>query len=150
MRRALYLPLLVSLHIIICGAVHSQTIDATVLKRANSGDSNAEYQIGRAYQSGTGVEKNDKEAALWYRRSADRGNASAQYELGIMLLYGWGEPQNIREGVAYLTKAAQNGNATAPMMLGELYEDGGLGKYISENKSEFLDMVPKNDSLAAK
>jgi hypothetical protein len=130
--------------------VHAQTFDTATLDRAKAGDSSAQYEIGRAYQGGIGVEKNNEEATQWYRRSAASGNSSAQYALALELLYGWGGQRDVREGVSFLTKAAENDNVTAQMMLGQLYEDGGLGKYVSKDHSDFVDMVPKNDLLAAK
>jgi S1-C subfamily serine protease len=45
------------------------------------------------YVKGQGVSRNYKEAAKWYRLSAEQGNASAQFKLGVMYEKGQGVPQ---------------------------------------------------------
>lgn len=39
--------------------------------------------LGMAYQSGIGVEKDEKEAVNWYRKAAEQGNVRAQFMLGM-------------------------------------------------------------------
>ena len=51
---------------------------------AESGDRNAQYQLGNMYGSGQGVSKDYVEAAKWYRKAAEQGVAKAQLGLGVM------------------------------------------------------------------
>lgn len=52
---------------------------------ANSGNINAQVNLGVMYDYGKGVTQNHKQAARWYRAAADKGNAIAQYNLAILL-----------------------------------------------------------------
>jgi TPR repeat protein len=44
---------------------------------ADHNDSDAQYNLGWAYESGTGVPKDTQEAIKWYGKAADRGNERA-------------------------------------------------------------------------
>ena len=48
---------------------------------ADQNDSDAQYNLGWAYESGTGVPKDTQEAIKWYGKASDRGNAQAQARL---------------------------------------------------------------------
>jgi TPR repeat protein len=48
--------------------------------------------LATLYAEGRGVEKNSKQAAVWYRKAADQGDPRAQYDLGVMYEYGNGVP----------------------------------------------------------
>ena len=54
-----------------------------LLEQANSGDAISQYKVGRAYESGDGVEKNINTAIMWYQKAADNGykNANAKLQL---------------------------------------------------------------------
>ena len=43
------------------------------LKAADSGDHAARYELGRLYQNGLGVAKDNKKAVYWYRQVAEKG-----------------------------------------------------------------------------
>lgn len=72
---------------------------------AEKGDKGAQYVIGNYYRDGVGVEKSDKEAATWYRRSAEQGVDIAQYYLGNYYAEGVGVPKDLVEAYAYLNLA---------------------------------------------
>lgn len=45
-------------------------------------------QIGRCYENGDGVGKDEAEAVKWYRIAAEQGNARAMIELGKCYTFG--------------------------------------------------------------
>lgn len=94
--------------------------------KANQGDTNAQFQLGVAYDQGQGIAKNQNEATAWYRKAAERGHAVAQNSLGSMYQFGEGVPQNNAEAVRWYQKAADQGYGEAYTNLGYMY-DGGLG-----------------------
>lgn len=47
-------------------------------KKAEAGDASAQFALAEAYDFGNGVAQSDKNALLWYRKSADQGFAPAQ------------------------------------------------------------------------
>ena len=60
--------------------------DSELLKRAQNGDAEAQYNLGSAYARGEGVEQDDAEAVKWWRLAAEQGNVDAQ---GIFCLMGF-------------------------------------------------------------
>ena len=46
---------------------------AAMQQAAVQGDAEVQCQLGDRYAEGTGVEKNDAEAARWYRKAAEQG-----------------------------------------------------------------------------
>jgi TPR repeat protein len=57
---------------------------------ADSGDAEAQFNLGVMYAEGKGVIKNDAEAVRWYELAADQGLAPAQNSLGFMYAEGKG------------------------------------------------------------
>ena len=62
------------------------------------------------YEQGKGVPQDYKEAAKWYRKSAEQGDADAQDKLGLMYYNGQGVPKDYKEAVKWYTKAAEQGD----------------------------------------
>ncbi len=56
------------------------------LSRAEAGDADAQYQLGRAYARNAGEDSRPERAIYWLCRAAVQGHVAAQYELG-----GWYE-----------------------------------------------------------
>ena len=57
---------------------------------AERGDAKAQNNLGKMFEQGLGVAKDDTEAMNWYRKSAEQGLAEAQYNLGLMFREGQG------------------------------------------------------------
>lgn len=72
------------------------------------GDAEAQYQLGRLYLTGSGVEKNPAIAANWLTLAARKQHASAQAVLGEMLWRGDGVGQRQAQGLALLMLAQAN------------------------------------------
>lgn len=70
-------------------SAYSQDID-DLIKKANSGDPIAQYNLGVHYERGDGVAQSYSEAAKWYLKAAEQGDASAQNNLGLYYTYGKG------------------------------------------------------------
>jgi uncharacterized protein len=94
------------------------------LPLAEQGQAWAQLNLGRMYDSGQGVLRDDGTAATWYRKAADQGNAKAQSNLGLMYLTGRGVPQDFAEAVKWYGKAADQGDAAAQYNLGVMYDSG--------------------------
>ena len=60
---------------------------------AKSGDAIAQYNIGWMYDQGMGVDQSDREAIIWYKKSANQGEIDAQYTLALK----YGEGQDVRQ-----------------------------------------------------
>jgi uncharacterized protein len=90
-------------------AVQNAPAPADLLKQAQSGDANAQLELGRAYEDGKGVPQDDGLAVEWFRKAAEQGSASAQNSLGVMYSVGRGVAQNKEEAFRWYKKAAKQG-----------------------------------------
>ena len=61
--------------------------------------------------------KDQKEAAVWYRKAADQGHTKAQYNLGVCYAYGDGVVKDQKEAATWYRKAADQGHAGAQFYL---------------------------------
>ncbi len=93
-----------------------------LVPRAQAGDPEAQYALGMAYESGTGVRLDARESEKWLRKAAESGYAPAQYELGAQLQ----TERRFAEGIPWLERAAAQGHPGANLMMGKAY-DQGLG-----------------------
>ena len=85
-----------------------QLPDFNVLKeQAEQGDMESQFQLGRCYAFGTGTEKNDQQAASWFRKAAEQGHAKAQYNLGVAYMTALGVDHDDAEARKWFLKSAQ-------------------------------------------
>ncbi len=98
-------------------------------KAADQGFARAQKTLGRMYQTGRGVAKDETVAALWYRKAAEQGVAVAQSNLGVMYANGEGVAKDDAAAVQWYRKAAEQGDAYAQGNLGWMYQSGrGVAK----------------------
>jgi len=87
---------------------------------ANQGYAKAQSKLGWIYASGTGVPKNDEQAAEWLLKAANQGYAKAQYNLGVMYTKGKGVAKDDKQAVEWFLKAADQDYANAQYNLCKL------------------------------
>ena len=122
-----------------------------LLQKAESGDANAQYQLGQCYFYGLGTSKNDKEAFKWTSKSADQGNQKAEYNLGASYLQGIGTSKNETEAFKWYKKAADKGVPLAQYNLGVLYQKGiGVEKNDAEALTWFTKSADQGNAEAKK
>lgn len=76
---------------------------------ASQGDAEAEFELGRRYALGAGVDRDFAEAVKWYRMAAEKGHAKAQYNLGSCYQYGLGVETSKDEAQKWHAMGAKNG-----------------------------------------
>lgn len=65
-------------------AVATKDLPLSDLKaKAEQGDAEAQYYLGKRYEKGDGVGQSTKSALLWWKKSSEKGFAKAQVELGL-------------------------------------------------------------------
>ena len=79
---------------------------AEMKAKAESGDAESQFQLGRCYDKGEGVPRDLVEAAKWYRKAAVQGLARAQDNLGLCYDLGEGVAQDHAEAAKWFRKAA--------------------------------------------
>lgn len=96
-----------------------------------SGMHQAAAFLGKMYDEGIGVEKNESEAFSYYHKAADMGNVDASAFIGWCYAEGRGTGQDYKKAVAYYEKGAVGGNSFAQSKLAWCYE---YGRGVEEDK----------------
>ena len=94
------------------------------LDAAKKNDPAAQYELGKRYLQGIGVQKNTLQGFYWLKHAANGNHREAQFQLAKLYQKGDGVVQNDFEALTYYKQAAQNGHATAQYELGLLYFKG--------------------------
>lgn len=89
-----------------------------LLADAESGDAQAQFDIGLRCSNGSGKSLDFWQAAAWYLKAANQDHAKAQFVLGVMYADGRGVPQDDVKALMWIGKAAQRGYAEAQHTLG--------------------------------
>jgi TPR repeat protein len=92
--------------------------------KAEHGDIQAQYQLGRMLYEARGVQRNYAESARWFRMAANQRYAPAESSLAFMYEQGLGVPQDYPEAIQWYLKAAGVGDADAAYNLGTMYRSG--------------------------
>jgi uncharacterized protein len=121
--------------------------------KADSGDPDAENDLGVRYRMGEGVEKDKEEAVRWYRKAAKHGSAAAMFNLGAAYYNGDGVGVDDVVSCAWFLLAEEAGHpgadeavrratsesASRPIVaaekVGEMYEKG---EELSKNAGNAL------------
>jgi TPR repeat protein len=104
---------------------------AAFLAAAEDGHADSQFNVALMYEKGIGVGKDEKEAMVWYGKSALQGNASAQFNLGVFYENGRGTKVDFAKANEWYRKASVQGDALAIGNLGMLYV---RGQGVKENK----------------
>ena len=101
---------------------------------ADQGLPEARNNLGRMYELGLGVGRDDREACNWFEKALDqKGLPEAQFNLGRMYELGFGVGQDHAEACKWYRKAADQGHTRAQCNLGVMYKDG-CGNAIEQSK----------------
>lgn len=102
---------------------------ASLTKGADAGDADAVLYLAALYEKGTDeLEKDDAQAATWYRRAADAGGAQGLYKVGEFTEAGRGGiAKSDEEAVKWYKKAIEAGSGLGMRALGKMYEEGRGG-----------------------
>ena len=116
---------------------NTQALEGTffdVMDKAQHGNVDAQFEVGRRYAEGDGIELNYDKAAEWYQKAAMRRHDMAQNNLGDLYRIGKGVKQDYAKAREWYEKAAARNNEQALYNLGMLYENGE-GVYPDLNKA---------------
>jgi len=91
---------------------------------AQSGDVNAQRNLGAMYLQGYGVPRDPTQAFTWFKKAADAGSRDAAYQLAVMYEAGRGVPRDVAQAASWYRKAAALGDVDAEVKVGMAYENG--------------------------
>lgn len=93
-------------------------------KAADSGEPQAQHELGGCFSRGHGVPHDDETALAWRTKAASAGYVEAQHFLALAFHGGIGMAVCHKTGISWATKAALQGHAPSQRLLGESYEQG--------------------------
>ena len=103
---------------------HDRAAYEAYLRRALSGEAEAQLQLAIMLIDGSAGRTDRKEAAAWLRRAADADYIDAQYFLGILLNAGVDGKRDPAHAAPWFERAARRGHAGAAFNLAVLLEVG--------------------------
>ncbi|MDR1725884.1 MAG: sel1 repeat family protein [Bacteroidales bacterium] len=104
----------------ICNGLNAQNY----LKKAKSGNVQAQMKLAEQYYTGIGELKDYKQALIWYEKAAKNGNVDAMYQVATMKESGQGCETNVREAFNSYLKAAERGNFLSQLKVANMFETG--------------------------
>ncbi len=107
-------------------------------KAAKEGDAAAQFQLGRAYYRGIGVERDAQKALELIRTSAEAGNLDAIDSIGFLYANGEIVEMDENRAVEWFRRGAEAGSARSKLNLGLLLRQG---KRIQPSASESLRLM---------
>ena len=110
--QAIALELSDSAQIQICNSISDVGLDR-IQREALQGNSAAQFDLGRAYYAGCGVEKNARKAFEWFQKAADQAHLAGMSSVGFMYYNGWGVIRDRKKGCSTWYKAAELGSIDA-------------------------------------
>lgn len=127
-------------------ALNSEEVEKVKYYRlaANQGQAYSQYLLGRAYETGKGVEQDYQEAARWYNLAADQGYAAAQYEIGEIYYHARGVEKDIKTSFKWHSRASDQGYAASIARLGEFY---GFGEVVEKDTKKAIELFEKAVAL---
>lgn len=109
----------------------------------------AQLLLAGCYHAGAGINRDDKEASLWYRKAAERGSVYAQYQLATLLNTSDNMVRNSQQAAKWYRQAAADGNVDAQYQLAKLYENGdGVSQDYAEAAKWYRKAAEQNHPQA--
>jgi hypothetical protein len=109
-----------------------------LLERARNGDTDAQFELGKNYETGRiGLTKDSSQAQYWYRKAAEQGDAYAEASLGILFNFGKGVERDYAQAYMWYERAAmhaQGGNRDSIVEMRDGIAENLTPKQITEAK----------------
>jgi TPR repeat protein len=123
---------------------------ANILAKAERGDAQFQFEVGRVFHSGRlGMAKDYVEAVEWYRKAAELNYLGAQNDLGLCYEHGQGVPKDYVEAVRWYRQAAEQNYPLAQNNLAGCYHTGeGVAKDDAEAVKWFRKAAEQNNGWA--
>lgn len=130
---------------------HASSPDISRLQAdAERGFIKQEIELGAAYFTGQGVNRDEKRAAYWYEKAANAGDPAAQLEIGTFYQTGVGVQRDPVQAVRWFQRSAAGGLVSAKVNLGAAYLLGnGVRKDPVLAEQLFREAYAKKDGHAA-
>ncbi len=109
--------------------------DLDLLKKAaETGNAEAQHQLGMCFANGDGVELDYSKAFDWVQKAADQQHPQALRTLAWLYANGFGTEQNDEKAQALVIQLAEAGGAKDQYFLASLYQSGLYGMQPDSEK----------------
>jgi localization factor PodJL len=110
-----------------------ETATSFLRRAAQKGIAPAQYDLGKLYERGNGVDRDLIEARNLIRKAAEAGHVGAMYDYALFLAEGEGGAKSEPEAVEWFARAAEHGLLDAQYNLGVVHAEGiGTEKNLTE------------------
>ena len=111
-------------------------------KKAESGDRQAQYDLGMVYYAGKyELPRNVELGAEWFLKAAKQGHTEAEFSIGRCYFYGRGVPRDKVLGVEWYHQAALKDHKQATYALGDCYF---VGEGVERDHAKSLEWFSKS------
>ena len=116
---------------------------------AESGHAGSQYELAKAYQTGSGVLQDDEKAFGWYEKAATQKFARAESNLGLLYLFGKGTKVNADKALDLFARATAQDDGWAMNNLAGMYEQGWATKRdLAKARELYVKAAAKGISIA--
>ena len=116
-------------------------------QRAQSNNSEAQYQIGNCYHYGKGIDFDFVRAFDWYEKAAKQGHPRAQCNLACLYNIGDKDPKNAKIAWEWMLRSAEQNFAPAQTNLGIFYQQGNGVMKDNDKAIEWFTKASENGDL---
>lgn len=110
-----------------------ETATSFLRRAAQKGIAPAQYDLGKLYERGSGVDRDLIEARGLIQKAAEAGHVGAMYDYALFLAEGEGGPKSEPDAVIWFNAAARHGLVDAQYNLGVVHAEGiGTEKNLAE------------------
>lgn len=118
---------------------------ALLQREANAGNPEAQYELGRLYDTGEKLDRDRRKAITWYTSAANQGHAESQYKLAIAYLFGIGTKKNTALAEKWLSAAAKQNHPIAKELLPIYKANHSQNTTISIAVAWYLEKIADDD-----
>lgn len=127
------------------------------IQSANKGNAYACYETALAYDTGSGTDRDEKQAKSYYRMAFDKfskmeeenGDDNLQYRLGKMYYEEKGTEKDIKIAISYLKKSMSMKNENAMFLLSKIWIKEQFYEHSEEARKLLETLVEKENKNAA-
>ena len=136
------------------GTISSRTLSNTIraswfLKAAEYGSAQAQYNVGKMYLNGIGVDRNGNTALKFFIKAANQHYSDALHQVGWMYTEGIGIKRNYSKGREWYGKSIIEGNTLAMSCMGEIYQYGRGVKMDLSRALDYYSQASEQGSIDA-
>lgn len=116
---------------------------------SESGDSQAQFELGSNYIKGEGIKQDLIEAVKWLELSALQNHIEAQLHLGDLYYFGDFVKKDYKKAYKWIRLSAEAGNVDAQFYMGCMFRNGeGVKKNIEEAYKWYMLAAEQGDTEA--